>query len=803
MTGGVVVRFVTAAAAVLLVVLLLLPLPSAPFDDPESAVLLAADGSLLGARIAPDGQWRFPSGPAVPERFEAAITTYEDRRFRRHPGVDPIALARAVYLNTTEREIVSGGSTLTMQVARMARGNRPRTYGQKLIEIVWSLRLEIGTSKDEVLAMYAANAPFGGNVVGLEAAAWRYFGRGPADLSWAETAMLAVLPNSPGLIHPGRNRDRLRAKRDALLAQLHERGVLDATELRLAVLEPLPEQPVPLPRLAPHLLETLVERRPDRQRRFESTLDPGVQRATSRVVAEQGRILESMGIRNAAVVVVDNQTLDVLGYVGNSRWSVEDGAGFAMDLVHRPRSTGSVLKPLLFARMLDAGELLPQTLVPDVPSQFAGYMPENYDREFRGAVPARDALARSLNVPAVWMLRRHGVDKFYDFLSRFGMSTLHRAPQEYGLTLILGGSEGTLWELTSMYANLARIAEGGRPAEAATVQIPRLLASDETDTGRATGVSVGAAWLTLDALKEVTRPGVDAQWRLFEGAHEVAWKTGTSYGHRDAWAIGSTARYTVGVWVGNATGEGRPELTGVGTAAPVLFDVFNGLERVEWGPRPDFALRPVVICRNDGYLAVSGCQTDEVLGPRDSHFEQPSPNHRVVHLSADGVWQVDGRCAAVSSMSHRTWFALPPGQDFYFRRNRSGYRPLPPQHPDCAGAAGDASMDFLYPEAGSRVYIPVELGGERGRVVFAVAHRRTDATLHWHLDDQYLGTTRTFHERALDIAPGRHTITVVDQWGERTGRSFEVLALDAAGAERAGLPVTSPPAAPARTRRSR
>lgn len=778
----VVCRFALVAIATGFIVLLLIPLPDDVFDDPESAVLVAADGTLLGARIAADGQWRFPSGEAVPERFSTAIMTYEDRRFRFHPGVDPLALVRAVWLNATEGEVVSGGSTLTMQVARMARGNRARTYSQKLIEIVWSLRLEAGHSKDDVLALYAANAPFGGNVVGLEAAAWRYFGRGPADLSWAETAMLAVLPNSPALIHPGRNRNRLQEKRDALLGQLHERGILDATEVRLAMLEPLPERPLPLPRLAPHLLETLASADSTGGRRFETTLDPAIQRNASRVVTEQSHMLEAMGIQNAAVVVVDNRTFDVLAYVGNSRWAVDDGAGFAMDLVHRPRSTGSVLKPLLFARMLDAGELLPETLVPDVPSQFAGYMPENYDREFRGAVPARDALARSLNVPAVWMLRRHGVDKFYDFLTRSGMSTLHRAPQEYGLTLILGGSEGTLWELTSMYANLAHVAEGGRAAERRPRQVPRVLSSDGTETEDAAGVSVGSAWLTLDALKEVARPGVDAQWRLFEGAHEVAWKTGTSYGHRDAWAIGSTARYTVGVWVGNATGEGRPELTGVASAAPVLFDVFNGLDRVEWGPRPDFALRPVSVCRNDGYLAVAGCETEEVLGPRDSHFQQPSPNHRIVHLTADGAWQVDARCAEVSSMSHRSWFALPPGQDFYYRRTRSGYRPVPPEHPACAGAAATTSMDFLYPEAGSRVYIPVDLGGKKGRVVFAVAHRRTDATLHWHLDDRFIGTTQTFHEQALDIEPGRHTITVVDQWGERSGRDFVVLARDASGA---------------------
>ena len=755
----------------------LMPVPRPLFDRPVSPILVANDGSLLGAHIAPDGQWRFPAADSVPDRFAAAITTFEDRRFYRHPGVDPAALARAVWMNAKEGRVVSGASTLTMQVARMARGNRSRTYVAKAVEALWSLRLEARYSKDEILGLYAANAPFGGNVVGLEAASWRYFGRSPEHLSWAETATLAVLPNSPGLIHPGRNRDRLREKRDHLLRALHERGEIDATELSLSVLEPLPTEPVPLPRVAPHLLETLVARDSDGGgRRFASRIDPALQRTALRVVTGQAAALRANGIGNAAVVVIDNESFDVLAYVGNSGWSTEAGSGAAIDLVHRPRSTGSVLKPLLFARMLDAGELLPSTLVPDVPSQFAGYMPENFDRTFRGAVPANEALARSLNVPAVWMLSQHGVDKFYDFLADMGMSTLHRQPSEYGLTLVLGGSEGTLWELTAMYANLAHAAQrGGRSGSA--LREPRLTeeGSVAESEARRNPLSTGAAWLTVEALHDVVRPGVDAQWRLFEGNQEVAWKTGTSWGHRDGWAIGSSAGYTVGVWVGNANGEGRPELTGVGAAAPILFEVFDALDRVDWRPRPDFALKRVSACTNDGYLPVADCETELVMTPRDAHFERTSPNHRIVHLAEDGAWRVDGRCEPVASMRHESRFILPPGQEYFYRRSNSGYRGLPPLRPDCSATQVGAELDFLYPESGSRIYVPVELDGSRGRVVFAVAHRRQNANVHWHINDRFHGSTTTFHELALDLPPGRHTVTVVDDRGSRASRSFEVL----------------------------
>jgi penicillin-binding protein 1C len=751
-------------------------LPEPLFSEPMSSVLLARDGTLLGATIAADQQWRFPLRERVAEKFAAALVTYEDKRFWHHPGVDPLALARAARMNLGGGAVRSGGSTITMQVIRLARRNPRRTYGEKLVEMLWALRLELRHGKAEILALYAAHAPFGGNVVGVEAAAWRYFGRGPEDLSWAEAATLAVLPNSPALVHPARRRDVLREKRDGLLRKLHAAGRMDDLEFRTSLLEPLPDEPRPLPQHALHLLETLTARDTTGDTRFESTLRAQLQRSVEAIVARYAETLQSLGIANAAVLVVDNRSWEVVTYVGNSAWDAE-GAGHAMDLIPRPRSTGSVLKPLLFARMLDAGELTPLSLVPDLPTHYAGYMPENADRAYRGAVPARHALARSLNVPAVRMLQDHGVDRFYDFLKNAGMTTLTRPPGDYGLTLVLGGAEGTLWDLTGVYANLAAIARGTPRGRPAVYRVPRLLAGDTTWTARPAELSTGAAWLTLEALVEVVRPGVEVNWTRFSSSQPIAWKTGTSFGHRDAWAIGSTARYTVGVWVGNATGEGRPELTGVGAAAPLLFDVFDRLDASPWFDRPDYALKPVTVCRDDGYLATAGCATAKAWIPRDAHFERPSAHHRVVHLDPTGRWRVDARCEAVRDMAHATWFVLPAGQEYYYRRNHADYRPLPPFRPDCAAArAGGDPLEFLYPAGETRLYIPVDLDGRKGRVVFRVAHRDPGATLYWHLDDTYLGTTATYHERAVDVGPGRHVMTVVDQDGNRVRRAFEVLA---------------------------
>lgn len=766
-------RALIAAAGVAVAVGAWRSLPDPLFDEPLSTVVLARDGTLLGARIADDGQWRFPPGEKVPDKFRHAIVAYEDKRFERHPGVDPLALARALRSNLERGRVVSGGSTVTMQVVRLARGERSRGVVDKLIEAFLALRLELSYRKDEILALHAAHAPFGGNVVGLEAAAWRYFGRDPHQLSWAEACTLAVLPNNPALIHPGRNRAKLQEKRDRLLRRLHADGRIGALDLGLALREPLPAEPMALPQHAPHLLETLRAQFPGTYR-FHTTLDARLQAAATHIVRERARSLSSQHIHNAAALVVDNRTFEVLAYVGNAQWSVTNEHGYAVDIVRRPRSTGSILKPFLYAAMLDAGEILPGTLVADVPTQYGGYRPENFDHAYRGAVPAEVALAQSLNVPAVRMLKLHGVQRFYDFLRPLGMSTLRRRPEEYGLTLILGGAEATLHDIAGMYANLASIAR-----TSADYQRLQLLVDAETRPAVAAEISPAAAWLTMRALLEVARPAEQGHWKNFASSRRIAWKTGTSWGLRDAWAVGSTARHTVAVWAGNASGEGRPGLTGAAAAAPMLFDLFNRLEPADWFPAPLAHLKEVEVCRNDGYLANGNCELARQWAPRDSHFDQPSPHNIRLHLDRALRHRVHGGCERVAAMVHANWFVLPPGQEFFYRRHHAEYRVLPPFRADCGGGHTARPIEFLYPADGGRIYIPIELGEARSRVVFEAVHRDREAALHWHLDDAYVGTTRVFHQRALDAPPGGHTITVVDEQGNRLSRRFEVLAREA------------------------
>lgn len=750
-------------------------IPDPLFDSPYSTILLARDGELLGARIAADGQWRFPEDK-VPKRFAVALVAFEDKRFYQHSGVDLIAIARATRSNVRRGRLVSGGSTLTMQVARNVRHRSNRDILDKLIEAAMALRIEQRYNKEQILAVYAANAPFGGNVVGLEAAAWRYFGRSARRLSWAETCTLAVLPNSPALIHPGRNRARLQEKRDRLLRKLHEQGVISALDLDVSLREPLPGKPMPLPQTAPHLLETLQARAPQNHR-FETTLDAYLQTVASQIVSDRASELAQQEIHNTAALIVDNRTFEVLAYVGNTRWSVNNEHGFAVDIVQRPRSTGSILKPMLYAAMLESGDILPRTLIPDVPTQYAGYMPENYDRSYSGAVPADVALAQSLNVPAVRMLHQYGVSRFYELLQHAGISTLTRKPDDYGLTLILGGAEAKLWDITGAYANLADIASQTGFSAARPYRRISLL-RETAAVGARSEIGPGAAWLTLNALLEVPRPGDDSHWKNFASARKIAWKTGTSWGLRDAWAVGTSSRYTVGVWVGNASGEGRPGLTGSAVAAPVLFQLFNRLDSGPFFPRPDRQLKTVETCRNDGYLANGHCETETLWVPRQSHFSRTSLHNIPLHLDAAGRYQVNSECESVARMKHTRGFVLPPAQEFYYRRTHSDYRSPPRWRSDCTagvGAQSKAPLDFLYPNATTRVYIPMDLAAKKGRVVFEAVHRDTDAVLYWHLDQHYVATTRAFHSEALDISPGHHVMTVVDQAGNRASRSFEVI----------------------------
>ena len=777
-------------ALILWICLMHLWIPKPLISKPYSTLLYTTEISgrevLLGARIASDGQWRFPSGSEVPEKFAVCLTQYEDKRFWYHPGIDPFALMRAVQLNLTQSRVVSGGSTLTMQLARIAQGNQSRTVGQKMIEMLWALYLECSYSKVEILRMYASNAPFGGNVVGIEAAAWRYFGREAKDLSWAEQATLAVLPNSPALIHPGRNRAELKQKRDKLLLRLYEKHILDKTEYELACMEALPEKPLPLPNEAPHLLERLAIEK--QENRIQTTVDPTLQQQVQRLVNRYVADYRSNHIYNAAALVADVESGKILAYVGNvTDQNMTTGHGYQVDVITSPRSTGSVLKPFLYAAMLNDGLILPGTLIADTPLNINGFTPQNFNKTFYGAVPAHVAIERSLNVPLVRMLSQYNTGRFMSLLKRLGMTTLRFSEDHYGASLILGGAEGSLWDLSGIYASLARMLShyrsyNGRydrsdihPLTPYPVEEKKPIHS-VTDTRLADEslLSYASLWFMFEAMSGLNRPEEEADWQQFSSMKQVAWKTGTSYGGRDAWAIGVTPRYVVGVWVGNATGEGRSGLTGVGYAAPILFDIYSLLPDVPWFDQPYDELEEVAVCRQSGHKASAICdEVDTVYIPHTGIATAVCPYHRIVHLSQDGQYRVNSSCESVSRMQERSWFVLPPAQAYYYKNYHVEYQALPPLKPGCEEDQS-RQIAILYPEHQAVLYLPKGFSGEREKVVMRATHARSDATLYWHLDDVYLGETRQIHQMACLIEPGNHILTLLDEDGNRRSILFEV-----------------------------
>lgn len=807
-------------------------LPRQLFCVPYSTVVVDRNGELLGARIASDGQWRFPERNTIPEKMKQCLVTFEDKYFYHHWGVNPLSIGRAIYQNIKYKRIVSGGSTITMQTIRLAR-SKPRTFGEKLIEIIWATRLECRASKEEILSMYISHAPFGGNVVGLDAAAWRYFGHAAEDLSWAESAMLAVLPNAPSIIHLSKGRSLLLAKRNRLLKQLFDNHIIDISTYELAIAEPLPDEPRPLPQTAPHLVNRFYKEHNGQYSR--STIDLGLQNRVEDVAERWSNEFGRSDIRNLAILVIDIPSNQVIAYCGNVHFEQERN-GNQVDIIQAPRSTGSILKPFLYYAMLKEGSLLPHMLLPDIPVNINGFTPQNFNMQYEGAVPASEALARSLNIPAVNMLQRYGVPKFHYLLRQMGFKSINRPASHYGLSLILGGAEATLWEVTNAYKRLASNLSPlicQREAEAQilldvsspsfdipfkenqkvqqrkvipSISLRPLFQKDESaqlrndtvsnrsvtsfqrnknlqqtkevssflslgDGWEDAAESAAASWLTLSALTEVNRPE-EIDWKSITSMQTVAWKTGTSYGFRDAWAVGVTSRYAVGVWVGNATGEGKPGLVGAQTAGPVLFDIFNLLPSSSWFKWPDEGFVEAEVCRQSGYLKGRFCEDVDTLFILPAGLRaEPCPYHHLVTLSADEKYRVYENALNREQTVRKSWFTLPPVWEWYYKQYHPEYKPLPPFK---AGNGEDAfqPMQFIYPPINARIKLTKQLDGSQGFLTVELAHSHPDATVFWHLDNTYQMQTQDFHKISLQPSSGKHTLTAVDGQGNTVSTTF-------------------------------
>lgn len=532
--------------------------------EDSSRLVLASDGSVLRGFTTESGVWRLPADPeAVAPVYMDMLLAWEDQRFRDHPGIDPLAAARAFGQLVRHGRIVSGASTITMQTARLLEP-RERTLGAKLHQMWRALQLERRYTKDEILTQYLTLAPYGGNLEGIRAASLAWFGKEPRHLAPSEAALLVALPQSPESLRPDRYPARARAARDKVLSVMEERGVLSADTVAEARLDSVPTLRRPMPFDAPHFAWRLTAGRPE-ARIIHSTIDGDIQRMLERLLrAEQSSLDEGA---SAAVLVVANDTRRVLAYLGSSDF-FDDSRYGQIDMIQAVRSPGSTLKPFIYGMAFDDLMIHPETIVADMPTRFGNYQPENFLKVYRGEVTIREALQQSLNIPAVTVLQHVGPGRVDARFRGVGVRLDYGADGQPGLPLALGGLGTRMQDLVTLYAGLAN---GGNI-------VP--LAFTEEETGMAPPVALlgeAAAWYVTRILEDAPPPADFVDSRATRERRDIAFKTGTSYGYRDAWAIGYDARYTVGVWVGRPDGTPSPDRFGRATAAPILFSIFQQL----------------------------------------------------------------------------------------------------------------------------------------------------------------------------------------------------------------------------------
>lgn len=767
------------AAALLLVAwgaAWLAPLPER-LEVPGSQVVEWADGSVAHVFLAPDERWRIPVDPnAVDPALVDALERLEDKRFRAHLGVDLVAIVRAAWLNLRKGGVVSGGSTLTMQVVRLLEP-RPRTLRSKVVEAARAVQLELRLDKDAILAAWLQFTPYGRNVEGIEAAAWSYFGHGADALTAAEIATLLAVPQNPNLRYPTpEHARRLTLARDDIAGRLLDAGALrtgldgapvldDAVALAQIAAEAVPEQLRPMPRSAPHAARWLRDRDPAAPR-IDSTLHRSAQRIVDARLAEAGRELARRDIANGAVVVVDRRSRAVVALGGNLPGD-DDGAFIpAFDV---PRSPGSALKPFVQSLAIDQGLALPGFLVADVPTAWGSWSPVNYDGGFDGLVRLDDALSRSLNLPFVDLLAQLGVEPFLGTLRQMGVTSLHPDPGHYGLSVAVGGVELTALEMASLYATLA---EGGRYQPLRTRRSPPGPPPTQV-------LGEGSTWLTRQVLTRRDRPDFPQRREVASTPAYIHWKTGTSSGRRDAWAVGSGPEYTVAVWVGNLDNRGVAGLTGGDVAGPILFDVLEALRdrarRVAGDPVPR-DLGPVPVCAYSGHPPGAACPRITTAFARVEAVPTTAcPYHlgRQVHVESGlAVRPGCGPAGHTEQRSFVTW----PASVRRFIGNRHRHLPEPPAWAEgCAPQQRDRAPAIVHPPAEHIALLIPGLPVDKQQIPLE-AEAAGDAELSWFVDGSWLGTAGASERLWWTPEAGVHELVVSDERGRVSRRRLEVRA---------------------------
>ena len=803
----------------------LFPLPPMPQYSP---LVLAADGSVLHAYLNPTQKWRMKTElNEITPALRSTIIEKEDRWFRWHFGVNPLALVQAAGRNVFGTGRTTGASTITMQVARLLEP-KERTFPNKLLEMLRAVQLEAHFSKDEILQLYLNLVPYGGNVEGVKSAALLYFQQPPHYLSLAQTVTLAIIPNRPTGLVLGRHNAAILRERNRWLKRFGEAGLFPKQDVDDALLEPLDVQRHAAPTLAPHLSRRLVRQFPS-QAIIQSSLHRSKQSKAEDLTRNYVRRLYELGITQASVLVVNNRTRQVEAYVGSADFRDFGNQG-QNDGITSIRSPGSTLKPFLYALAIDRGLATPKLLLPDVPTNFQGYRPENFDKHCNGEVTLERALAYSLNIPAVRMLRDVGVTAFTSKLQQAGFHNVTRNAPRLGLSSILGGCGASLEELTNLYVTLAmdgryaplrltasagdlphplppspagegelalktsagtkkssgspfstmsriKRGKGGRGDEA-TIATPSPPSSSKKEKGggasKATSetqlISPAAAFLITDILAQLTRPDLPINAASSIRLPKIAWKTGTSYGRRDAWSIGYNKQYTIGVWIGNFSGHGSPALTGSDVATPLLFDLFNA---VAYNSPNDWFIPPAaldfrLVCTESGLVPGENCPNQVIdyflpgasLGQRCQH-------EREVLVSADGSFTYCRACAPAAGFRRALYPNLLPEVAAYKEAQGIPYRRLPPHNPACQLVRGGAERapTITSPVANTEYVLN---SAEKQQLLLSCTTDSEVRQVYWYVNDKFLQAAAATERVFFKPPPGPLKISCADDHGRNT-----------------------------------
>ncbi|MBK6400218.1 MAG: penicillin-binding protein 1C [Bacteroidetes bacterium] len=642
---------------------------------PYSQQILAADNTLMYAFLSDDEKWRMlVRSEEINQQLRKAILYKEDRFFYYHFGVNPVAIIRAAFNNIVYQKRTSGASTITMQVARLLYPQE-RTYLNKFTEMFRSFQLEWKYSKEEILNMYFNLVPYGGNIEGIKAASLIYFGRNPDKMSLAQIVSLAIIPNRPGTLRPGANTGELVKARNKWLSRMKHDKLFSDELIEDALKEPIDAKRSELPRLAPHFSLRMHVQYPDLPI-VKTTINLHHQQQLNQIASNYSKRLHGYGIYNAAVVVLNNRTHSIEAYLGSSDFNDMLHSG-QVDGVTAVRSPGSTLKPLVYSIAFDDGLLTPKSMIADVPVNYDGYAPENYNSKFNGNVTVEHALANSLNIPAVKTLNMIGLKSLTDKMKLAGFGQVLHSEGSIGLSVILGGCGVKLEELTALFSTYANEGKFFRPhyLKSDTINAPVQL------------MTPSASYMTADILSQVNRPEMPAEVAS-SAMHlpKIAWKTGTSYGRRDAWSIGFNSDYTIGVWIGNFSGEGVPELTGAEMATPLLFELFNTIDYNSGKSRliPPAELDFRLVCSETGLLPEENC-TNRVI---DYYIPQVTSvvrcNHlKKVFITADSSFSYCTSCLPENGFKTAEYPNLNPDIISYYESEKISYRKIPPHNPKC------------------------------------------------------------------------------------------------------------------------